>query len=255
MRTSQRFLRPIPSRSEPAIVGAAERARLARLQDVSLTAMLLVQCGVMFVAAPLTALGYVAARYTIDALVLAFVALVILISRGRTAALVAALGAGSAMAGAAAHLFDPSAPTVLITHIGAVIGVAVCGYIIARALFAPGVVTLHRLLGAIVLYLNTALTFTIIFRLVRDFAPNAFSGIDPDASEMQAVPALIYFSLVNLTSTGFGDIVPLHPVARSLANIEAIFGQLYPATLVAALLTQHLEARRTPHAVPPPGDA
>jgi hypothetical protein len=55
---------------------------------------------------------------------------------------------------------------------------------------------------------------------------------------------MIYFSFVTLTSTGFGDIVPIHPLLRSLANVEAVIGQLYPATLIAALVTQHLDARR-----------
>nr|WP_245452190.1 ion channel [Bradyrhizobium forestalis] len=36
-----------------------------------------------------------------------------------------------------------------------------------------------------------------------------------------------------MTTTGYGDVAPLHPSARSLCNMEAIFGQLYPATLVA----------------------
>ncbi len=39
---------------------------------------------------------------------------------------------------------------------------------------------------------------------------------------------LIYFSFVTLTTTGYGDIAPLHPYARGLANIEAIIGQIYP---------------------------
>ena len=41
---------------------------------------------------------------------------------------------------------------------------------------------------------------------------------------------------------GYGDIVPMHPLARSLCNVEAIIGQLYPATLLARLVT--LEAWR-----------
>jgi hypothetical protein len=40
------------------------------------------------------------------------------------------------------------------------------------------------------------------------------------------------------------DIVPLHPFARSLANVEAIIGQLYPATLLARLVRLELEGRR-----------
>jgi hypothetical protein len=45
---------------------------------------------------------------------------------------------------------------------------------------------------------------------------------------------------VTLTTTGYGDIAPLHPYARSLANVEAIIGQIYPATLLARLVTHEL---------------
>ena len=50
---------------------------------------------------------------------------------------------------------------------------------------------------------------------------------------------LVYFSLTTLTSTGYGDILPVHPAARSLANLEAVIGQLYLAILVARLVSQH----------------
>ena len=50
---------------------------------------------------------------------------------------------------------------------------------------------------------------------------------------------LVYFSLTPLTSTGYGDILPVHPAARSLANLEAVIGQLYLAILLARLVSQH----------------
>jgi hypothetical protein len=52
-----------------------------------------------------------------------------------------------------------------------------------------------------------------------------------------------YFSFVTLTSVGYGDIVPVHPYARSLANVETIIGQLYPATLLARLVTLEIADR------------
>jgi hypothetical protein len=55
---------------------------------------------------------------------------------------------------------------------------------------------------------------------------------------------LIYFSFVTLTSTGYGDVFPVHPVARSLCNPETIIGQLYPATLLARLVSWEIEGRR-----------
>ena len=55
---------------------------------------------------------------------------------------------------------------------------------------------------------------------------------------------LIYFSFVTLTSTGYGDIIPVHPIARSLCNVETIIGQLDPATLLARLVTLESAHRR-----------
>jgi len=64
--------------------------------------------------------------------------------------------------------------------------------------------------------------------------------------------ALSYFSLATITTTGYGDLAPMHPFARSLANLESIFGQLFPATVLARLVALHLtqgnEAARTPPA-------
>jgi len=60
---------------------------------------------------------------------------------------------------------------------------------------------------------------------------------------VDAAPAntnLLYFAFVNYTTLGYGDIVPLHPIARSLCNLESVIGQLYPATLLARLVTIEL---------------
>jgi hypothetical protein len=55
---------------------------------------------------------------------------------------------------------------------------------------------------------------------------------------------LIYFSFVTLTTVGYGDVTPVHPLARSLALMEGLTGQLYPAILLARLVTLH--AQETP---------
>ena len=48
---------------------------------------------------------------------------------------------------------------------------------------------------------------------------------------------LLYFSFTTLTTLGVGDILPIHPIARSLTTLEALVGQLYPAVLLARLVT------------------
>lgn len=50
----------------------------------------------------------------------------------------------------------------------------------------------------------------------------------------------IYYSMVTMTTLGYGDIIPLSPVARSLAYLQAVVGQLYLTILVARLVGLHI---------------
>jgi hypothetical protein len=53
---------------------------------------------------------------------------------------------------------------------------------------------------------------------------------------------LIYYSLTTLTTTGYGDILPVSPWARSLANAEMVIGVLYLAILMARLVSLYSQA-------------
>ncbi len=112
---------------------------------------------------------------------------------------------------------------------------------IGAAVFGPGAITLHRVLGAVAIYLMVALIFAQAFGAIVSLDPHAYQfapGNHPGDGQ------LLYFSFATLTTAGYGDIVPVDPFARSLASLEAVFGQLYPATVLARLLTLELEARR-----------
>jgi hypothetical protein len=54
----------------------------------------------------------------------------------------------------------------------------------------------------------------------------------------------MYFSLVTLTTVGFGDVSAVHPVARSLVTLEGVIGTLYPAILIARLVSLHIAQER-----------
>jgi hypothetical protein len=107
---------------------------------------------------------------------------------------------------------------------------------VGRAVFEPGRITYHRVTGAILLYLTIGLVFVALYSLVGAVSPTAFNGLTV-AARVSLPSDLVYFSFTTLTTVGYGDIVPVHPVARSLSNIEAIVGQLYPATLLARLVS------------------
>ena len=54
---------------------------------------------------------------------------------------------------------------------------------------------------------------------------------------------LTYFSFVSLTTVGYGDILPASLVTRALANFEGLLGTLFPAILIARLVSMEIAAR------------
>jgi hypothetical protein len=109
-------------------------------------------------------------------------------------------------------------------------------WVVARAVFGPGRITYHRVIGAILLYLTIGILFVALYTLVGALAPGSFTSISVH-DRVSLPPDLVYFSFTTLTTVGYGDVVPIHPFARSLSNLEAILGQLYPATLLARMVS------------------
>ncbi len=131
--------------------------------------------------------------------------------------------------------------TELLNAGGRLLGLGALSWVIARALFASGRVTVHRVQGAVVLYLNFALFFFVLHRLIDALLAHAFTGLPASGTENGTGAALLYFSFTTLTNAGFGDITPVHPLVRNLANLESVMGQLFPATLLARLVSLELE--------------
>lgn len=98
-------------------------------------------------------------------------------------------------------------------------------------------------IGTVLLYLTIGFTFVALYCFVALIEPNAFAGMQALQDNLSVASNFGYFSFVTLTSVGYGDIVPVHPYARSLANVETIIGQLYPATLLARLVTLEIADR------------
>jgi hypothetical protein len=139
---------------------------------------------------------------------------------------------------------DPKPSTEWLSAGGRFLALVALSFVIARVVFAGGRVTFHRVQGAILLYLNFALMFFIFYRLLSVIVPHSFANLPESGNEFGSGAALLYYSFTTLTTLGYGDIVALHPLARSLSNLEAVIGQLYPATLLARLVSLELQHRR-----------
>jgi hypothetical protein len=114
--------------------------------------------------------------------------------------------------------------------------------IIIGHLFQRRDVTVDTILGAVVTYLLAAVAFTLVFEIVELLQPGSFSGIPDQARSHRAElgSSMLYFSFVCITTMGYGDIVPLSNIARPLAVLEGVFGQLYLAVMIARLVGLHI---------------
>ncbi len=94
-------------------------------------------------------------------------------------------------------------------------------------------VTQELLYGLLALYLQLALAFAASFHVINSFVPNAFWS-EHGPLELHD---FVYYSLVTLTTVGYGDIHALAPGARLLAGAEAFAGVMFIAVAVARTLT------------------
>ena len=109
-------------------------------------------------------------------------------------------------------------------------------------IFREGPITRQRVQGSIVIYLLLGLIWAEAYTLAAYLDSDAFTG--NLAAGRNALPArLTYFSFVTLTTVGYGDILPTNLATRTLANIEALIGQLFPAILIARLVSMEIAAR------------
>jgi len=113
-------------------------------------------------------------------------------------------------------------------------------------LFRRSDVDVDTILGAVVTYLLVAVAFTLVFEIIELRNPGSFSGIPDNAGShrQELGSAMMYFSLVCITTMGYGDVVPVSSLARPLAVLEGVFGQLYLAVMIARLVGLHLVRER-----------
>jgi hypothetical protein len=213
-----------------------------RWRDPLLTIITVLITFMMFVAAPLQASGINLIHVFGLVVALAVVVGVFVISGNWIAIIAMLIAVGMAGTATVMRLHAPSILDVyLLAGTWLILGITL-GWVVAREVFASGKITYHRIMGAISLYLLVGLTFVALFTFVGLVSPNSFSGLSFKDNIVLA-SNLNYFSFTTLTTTGYGDIVPVHPIARSLCNLESIIGQLYPATLLARLVSLEVAGR------------
>jgi len=108
--------------------------------------------------------------------------------------------------------------------------------------FEEGEINVHRIQGAVAVYLLLGVMWAGCYRVVLEFDPGAFN-LPANVNDGNLMSTLVYFSFTTLTTVGYGDITAVGTSARSLAMLEALAGQLFPAVLIARLVSMEVTHR------------
>lgn len=115
-------------------------------------------------------------------------------------------------------------------------------WILLRYVLGLGPVTSDKVQAATCAYLFLAIIWACLFSLLEVLNPGSFSysGELPPGGSGQIFGLFQYYSLVTLSTLGYGDMTPATSLARSVASVEAVVGQLFLAVLIARLVGLHV---------------
>jgi len=139
---------------------------------------------------------------------------------------------------------SPGSPLLIWSHACSIVLLSILTTLVLVQVFREGPVTGYRIQGAIVVYLLVGFTWAVAFEVVHIAVPDAFQFAHGNPGTAGVRHGLLYYSFVTLTTVGYGDITPVHPMARSLAIAEALIGQLYPAILIARLVSLQITTKK-----------
>ncbi len=125
----------------------------------------------------------------------------------------------------------PSELTVALVVVTFLFGTFTASRTLITLVSAPAA-DADALAGAVFGYFLLVVGWALFFQALETWSPGAFAL----AADGDPFTELLYFSLVTITTLGYGDISPITPFARISAGLEAAMGTLYIAILVARIV-------------------
>lgn len=117
---------------------------------------------------------------------------------------------------------------------------------LAHRLFRSTSLIDDRVYGGLVIYLLTAMMFASLFRHISAVNPDAFTHLVSGEPRVLLWNDALYYSIITISTLGYGDIVPTSNWARSAAMIEVLSGVFITVAFIAQLITAGAPQQKFP---------
>jgi len=122
---------------------------------------------------------------------------------------------------------------VLVGDVFGILCLLFIAYKILAYVFKQQRITGDIISGMVVIYLLLAYSWALIFQFIEVVQPGSFYI---PATCQQDPFSFLYFSLVTITTIGYGDITPVSNIAKACAVLNGLIGQIYLVVVVATLV-------------------
>jgi len=211
---------------------------LHRKGSYALLAALVVE---IFLLPPLMTVGVIPRTLVAIASTVTLVAAMVALGGHKAARGLAVGVALAALCGQWAHLALGARGTEVLSAATFGTALAIFGAMLLADVFSKGKLP-DRLLAVLLAYIILGAVWAEVFHVVDLLHPGAIAPVEP----AHPVSTYIYLSFSTLTSVGYGDVVAVHPVARSLAVLEALAGQIYVVLVLSRFVGEQSLGPRPP---------
>ena len=153
--------------------------------------------------------------------------------------MVAAVSVGLRLAPASAVGTSATTGSLVIASVLALLAAASAARFAMRA---QGI-NAEQIYAAMSVYVLAGLFFGLLHWAIELGWPGSYADSGSDTPSIFPLSTAIYFSFVTLATLGYGDVVPRTELARGVAVLEAVGGQLYVAVTIARLVGAQLQTR------------
>lgn len=118
-------------------------------------------------------------------------------------------------------------------------------HMVTMHIIKDGPVNFYRIEGSLVVYLIIGIVMAFLYDIVELIEPGSFTFTTLVTSyENHSFSDFLYFSFVTQATLGYGDMVPVGALAKSVVIFHGMMGMLYPVVIIARLITLEIEHSR-----------